>query len=55
MERIRRWLHDYLGWGYPGDRWGFDGCSMTAKCRMCDKGLLLDSQGNWFHSWNEED
>jgi hypothetical protein len=43
-ERFREWM----GWHNPSDERGFDGCSFTAKCKVCGKGLLQDSQGGWF-------
>jgi hypothetical protein len=27
---------------------GFDGCSIHAKCKWCDKKGMIDSQGNLF-------
>ena len=26
----------------------FDGASMHSKCKICNKRILQDSQGNWF-------
>lgn len=26
----------------------FDGCSVHATCSKCGKGVMQDSQGNWF-------
>jgi hypothetical protein len=26
----------------------FDGCSYEGECSVCNKGVLQDSQGNWF-------
>lgn len=49
-RRIARWLHDWLGWGFP--IWpaaGGDAFQPTYVCRFCSHRVCLDSQGNWFH------
>lgn len=49
MNKIRKWLHNFLGWGYPVKRIGGDSFQPTFSCRFCDKEICQDSQGNWFH------
>ncbi len=50
MNRIRRWLHDKLGWGYPDYLSDAGSYVMpTYECRYCDYAVTMDSQGNWFH------
>lgn len=49
VEVWRRFAHDRLAWGYPASARTFDGCSFGAVCMRCDRALLQDSQGNWFH------
>ena len=48
-ERVRLWCCRELGWH---DGWqavtGFDGASVHARCTICGKAVMLDSQGNWF-------
>ncbi len=38
-----------MGWLRVRGRGGFDGVSATDLCRDCDRRVLMDSQGNWFH------
>ena len=55
FERIKKFLHDKLDWGFPNESRGFDGCSFTSTCRLCGGRLLQDSQGNWFHAtWEKK-
>ena len=49
MEKIRKFLHDYLGWGYPLNRIGGDEFQPTYSCRYCKDEICQDSQLNWFH------
>ena len=44
----KRFAHRYLGHHWPREAWGFDGCSMTSRCRVCSARIGMDSQGNWF-------
>lgn len=48
MGVIRRFLCEFLGWHRPKDVVGFDGCSLTSRCRYCNKRIMQDSQGNWY-------
>lgn len=53
MERIKKWFHDKLHWGYPrGFQTGGDSFQPTYTCRFCKGNLAQDSQGNWFHLSN---
>jgi hypothetical protein len=48
-HRVRFWLCEHLGWHaaeWPIEK--FDGCNVHAKCSVCGKPVMLDSQGNWF-------
>lgn len=45
---FRRFFHNFMGWHLPKDECGFDGCSFTSTCKICNKKILQDSQGNWF-------
>lgn len=52
-ERIKKFLHDKLGWGYVClGKCGGDNFQPTYKCRFCDKDLAQDSTGAWFHLSN---
>jgi hypothetical protein len=44
------WFCNFWGWHHPGDDdfVGFNGCSLTSKCRRCRKDILTDSNGDWF-------
>lgn len=44
------WFCDHMGWHFPGNTQGFDGCSFTSTCARCGKKILQDSQGNWFEA-----
>lgn len=43
-----KWFCKYLGWHKSPEMIGFDGCSSTGECPVCNKKILQDSQGNWF-------
>ena len=45
---FRFFYHDVLKWHIPDDSQSFDGASFCSKCKLCDKEILQDSQGNWF-------
>jgi hypothetical protein len=48
--KIKWFYHDVMEWHMPNedDPEYFDGCSVHAKCKHCGKGIMQDSQGNWF-------
>jgi len=48
FERLKRFAHDILGWGFPYHR-DYDGYQWSAKCKFCDGRLLQDSNGDYFH------
>lgn len=50
-EKIQKFMHDILGWGYSAglkekDEYGFQN---TYKCKYCDGSLTYDSTGALFH------
>lgn len=47
-QHLSKWFCDKMGWHLAPHAQGFDGCSFTGKCPRCGKGVLQDSQGNWF-------
>ena len=50
LERLKRWTHDKLDWGYPeGQPIERDSFQNVFQCRFCRCRLAKDSQGNWFH------
>ncbi len=53
LDRLRRFVHDKLDWGFPKPPSSFDGCSHVSVCKYCEGNILLDSQGNWFHLTRE--
>ena len=48
MGKIRKFLHDKLGWGYPVARLSY-GFQPTFSCRFCEDEITKDSTGAWFH------
>lgn len=54
LMRIRLWAHRNLDWHFAVDVTGFDGCSVVGVCRVCDRQVLLDSQGSWFASSSQD-
>ena len=52
MNKIQKWFHDVLGWGYPTTIKEADSFQSTYHCKYCDGKLAQDSQGNWFHLTN---
>ena len=50
MLKLRLWLCKHLGWhnGELPDVIAWDGCSLHARCSVCGKRVMQDSQGNWF-------
>ena len=49
FEKIKKFIHDKLGWGFPNKRVGGDGFQQNYSCRFCDKEITQDSTGAWFH------
>jgi len=47
--KIKKFLHDYLGWGFPNKSMCGDGFQPTYSCRFCDEEIAQDSTGAWFH------
>ena len=43
-----KWFCNFWGWHKSPQSQGFDGASSTGICPRCNKGVLQDSQGNWF-------
>jgi len=48
--RVFKWFyHNILGWHLPNNKpQEFDGCSFHTHCKICNKEIMQDSQGNWF-------
>lgn len=51
MNKIKKFLHDVLRWGFPNgirdkDQYGFQD---TYNCKFCNGPLAQDSTGAWFH------
>lgn len=49
MNKIKRFFHNILGWGFPKEKVGGDGFQTNYSCQFCDYKITQDSQGNWFH------
>lgn len=49
INKIQKWLHDKLGWGYPTGILERNPIQDVSGCRFCQGRLTQDSQGNWFH------
>lgn len=47
---FKRFFHDFMHWHAPDMKHGVwdDGLSYHSYCKHCGKGILQDSQGNWF-------
>ena len=45
---FKGFYHDVLGWHKPTDEKEFDGYNTHSHCKYCGKGIMQDSQGNWF-------
>ena len=46
---FKRVYHDIMLWHLPSNEpQEFDGCNFHAKCNICGKDIMQDSQGNWF-------
>lgn len=46
---MRKRLHDWLGIVYPKGTVGCDGLSLVCECEFCDRVVIMDSWGCWFH------
>lgn len=49
MNRIKQFLHNLLGWGFPDKKVSGDHFQTNYTCKFCDLEITKDSQGNWFH------
>lgn len=46
---LKLFYHDIMEWHIPSNEPSeFDGCNIQAKCKICGKSIMQDSQGNWF-------
>lgn len=45
---MRDFIHNIMDDHVPEDHVDFDGASIHSKCKICNKMILQDSQGNWF-------
>lgn len=46
---FKQFYHNIMGWHLPSDEpQKFDMCNIHAKCKICGKSIMQDSQGNWF-------
>lgn len=46
---FKQLYHNIMGWHLPSDEpQKFDGCSFHARCKICGKEIMQDSQGNWY-------
>jgi hypothetical protein len=45
---FRLWFCRCMEWHRAPAAQGFDGCSLNGCCSVCERRVLLDSQGNWF-------
>ena len=49
MNKIKKFLHDKLGWGFPNKMVGGDSFQQNYSCRFCKGEITKDSTGAWFH------
>lgn len=49
FEKLKKFAHDALGWGYPTQMEEEDSFQPSYRCRYCDHVVLQDSTGAWFH------
>lgn len=54
-RHLGKWACDDFGWHLEPYQKGFDGCSANGRCPRCNKRVMLDSQGNWFASYRQDD
>lgn len=45
---LKKVCHDILGLHVPNNVYYFDGISVHSYCKICNKEIIQDSQGNWF-------
>lgn len=46
---FKKLYHDKFLWHIPKEGvWWFDGCSYHSACKICDRKIMKDGQGNWF-------
>ena len=46
---FKLFYHNMMEWHIPSNELQeFDGCNIQAKCKICGKSIMQDSQGNWF-------
>ena len=46
---FKKWFHDLMGWHLPKENdVKTDGFIVVSHCKICDKEIMQDSQGNWF-------
>lgn len=49
FEKVKKFAHDKLGWGFPTQMEEEDSFQPTYHCRYCNHALAQDSTGAWFH------
>lgn len=49
MNKIKKFLHNFLFWGFPDKFIDGDSFQQNYSCQFCDLDVTKDSQGNWFH------
>jgi hypothetical protein len=49
MNKIKKFFHNLLGWGYPLAVLERDSFQPSYACRFCDGKLAQDSNGDYFH------
>lgn len=45
---MRDFIHNVMDYHIPEDSIDFDGASNCSRCKICNKPIIQDSQGNWF-------
>lgn len=46
MNKVKKWLHDKLGWGFFNGKVDYNG---SLGCSYCDRCITTDSTGALFH------
>ena len=54
LKRIKKFIHDLLGWGFPLERSGGDSFQSNYSCQFCELNITKDSTGAWFHLSSKE-